>query len=138
MWLPRWLNNNFRSTGQPVKNAPLICYLSARLDLRARHGQKVHLQYISGHAGIEGNEGADYLANMGTLITTHPPDCDWDEEERQYRENYEKMLSGAQENERYVEGELEVTEEKDDAENGPTEKVSVVANSECSTNVIKK
>ncbi|KAK7058660.1 hypothetical protein VNI00_002296 [Paramarasmius palmivorus] len=130
-WIQKWRENGWKnSSGQDVKNAPLIRYIATLLEFRVRLGQKVMLQKVKGHAGIEGNEGADYLANMGTLITTHPPDRDWDEEERQYRENYEKMLSGAQENERYVEGELEVTEEKDDAENGPTEKVSVVANSE--------
>ena len=41
-WMPKWLRNGFKSsTGQPVKNAPLIRYLSALLDLRAREGQKV-------------------------------------------------------------------------------------------------
>ncbi|RPD56755.1 ribonuclease H-like protein [Lentinus tigrinus ALCF2SS1-6] len=41
-WMPKWLNNNFKtSTGEPVKNAPLIRYLAALLDQRAREGQKV-------------------------------------------------------------------------------------------------
>ena len=40
--MPKWLRNGFKSsTGQPVKNAPLIRYLSSLLDLRAREGQKV-------------------------------------------------------------------------------------------------
>ncbi len=43
-WMPNWLRNNFKSsTGEPVKNAPLIRYLSALLDQRAREGQKVGL-----------------------------------------------------------------------------------------------
>ena len=76
--MPKWLQNNFvSSTGQPVKNAPLIRYLSALLDQRARRGQKVHLQYVRGHAGEEGNEGADRLANWGVTLPPRP-ERDWD------------------------------------------------------------
>jgi len=65
-WLPKWLTNGFTATsGNPVKNAPLIRYISALLDDRARNGHKVRLQHIKGHAGHEGNEGADYLAGRG-------------------------------------------------------------------------
>ncbi len=43
--MPKWLKNGFKSsTGEPVKNAPLIRYLSAQLDFRAREGQKVQLR----------------------------------------------------------------------------------------------
>ncbi|TFK78095.1 ribonuclease H-like protein, partial [Polyporus arcularius HHB13444] len=73
-WMPKWLRNNFKSsTGEPVKNAPLIRYLSALLDQRAREGQK----YVKGHAGIEGNEGADYCANQGAVLPQEP-ERDWD------------------------------------------------------------
>ncbi|TBU44552.1 hypothetical protein BD309DRAFT_958212 [Dichomitus squalens] len=76
--MPKWMRNNFVSVnGQPVKNAPLIRYLSALLDQRAREGQKVHLQYVKGHAGEEGNEGADYLANLGATMG-ELPERDWD------------------------------------------------------------
>ena len=69
--MPKWLKNNFVTvSNQPVKNAPLIRYVSALLDIRARRGQKVHLQYVKGHSGIEGNEGADRLANRGTTKRT--------------------------------------------------------------------
>ena len=41
-WMPKWLKSGFiASNGKPVKNAPLIRYLSALLDQRAREGQKV-------------------------------------------------------------------------------------------------
>ena len=71
--MPKWLKNNFVTvSNQPVKNAPLIRYVSALLDIRARRGQKVHLQYVKGHSGIEGNEGADRLANRGTTRRTLP------------------------------------------------------------------
>ncbi|OJT04036.1 Vegetative incompatibility protein HET-E-1 [Trametes pubescens] len=77
-WMPKWLKNNFRTaSGEAVKNAPLIRYLSALLDLRAREGQKVHLQYIKGHAGHEGNEGADYQANIGATMPLEP-ERDWE------------------------------------------------------------
>ncbi|KAH9892415.1 ribonuclease H-like domain-containing protein [Cubamyces lactineus] len=76
-WMPKWLQNNFRTaSGEPVKNAPLIRYLSMLLDERARQGQKVHLQYIQGHAGHEGNEGADRLANLGAMLPAEP-ERDW-------------------------------------------------------------
>ena len=39
--MPKWLKSGFiASNGKPVKNAPLIRYLSALLDQRAREGQK--------------------------------------------------------------------------------------------------
>ncbi|KAJ6469574.1 ribonuclease H-like protein [Mycena vitilis] len=65
-WLPNWIRNGWvTSSKEPVKNAPLIKYLSAHLDARALRGQKVRLQYIKAHVGFEGNEGADYQANLG-------------------------------------------------------------------------
>ncbi|KAH9928081.1 ribonuclease H-like domain-containing protein, partial [Fomitopsis serialis] len=65
-WLPGWIAKGWRnSKGEPVKNRQLIQYLSALLDQRALEGQKVRLQYVRGHAGEEGNEGADFLANVG-------------------------------------------------------------------------
>ncbi|KAH9848936.1 ribonuclease H-like domain-containing protein [Lenzites betulinus] len=77
-WMPKWLQNNFKTaSGEPVKNAPLIRYLSALLDERALEGQKIHLQYIKGHAGHEGNEGADQLANLGATLPLEP-ERDWE------------------------------------------------------------
>jgi len=65
-WLPGWIARKWKnSKGEPVKNRQLIQYLSALLDQRALEGQKVRLQYVRGHAGEEGNEGADFLANVG-------------------------------------------------------------------------
>ncbi|KAI1787469.1 ribonuclease H-like domain-containing protein, partial [Ganoderma leucocontextum] len=77
-WMPKWVRSGFiASNGKPVKNAPLIRYLSALLDQRAREGQKIHLQYVKGHAGEEGNEGADYQANLGATMG-ELPERDWD------------------------------------------------------------
>ncbi|KAI0779265.1 hypothetical protein C8Q74DRAFT_1258069 [Fomes fomentarius] len=77
MPMPKWLKNGFKSsTGEPAKDAPLIRYFSALLDFRAREGQKIHLQYVKGYAGIEGNEGADQLANVGAMMAEES-ERDW-------------------------------------------------------------
>ncbi|KZT02364.1 ribonuclease H-like protein [Laetiporus sulphureus 93-53] len=77
-WLPKWLDNGFKTAkGDPVKNVQLIYYLNALLAQRALEGQKVHLEYVRGHAGEEGNEGADALANIGAYKPT-VPERDWE------------------------------------------------------------
>ncbi|OSC96690.1 ribonuclease H-like protein [Trametes coccinea BRFM310] len=74
-WMPKWIANNFKtSSGEAVKNAHLIQYLSSLLDERV-HGM-VHLQCIKGHAGHEGNEGADRIANLGATLPAQP-ERDW-------------------------------------------------------------
>ncbi|OSC97069.1 ribonuclease H-like protein [Trametes coccinea BRFM310] len=74
-WMPKWIANNFKtSSGEAVKNAHLIQYLSSLIDVRA-HGM-VYLQYIKGHAGHEGNEGADRIANLGATLPLQP-ERDW-------------------------------------------------------------
>ncbi|OBZ65039.1 Ribonuclease H [Grifola frondosa] len=77
-WLPTWKRNGWRSAkGEPVKNVTLIKYLDALLHQRGALGQRVHLQYVRGHAGEEGNEGADRLANLGAMLPA-VPDRNWD------------------------------------------------------------
>ncbi|KAF9011124.1 ribonuclease H-like domain-containing protein [Cyathus striatus] len=69
VWLKNWEKNNFRtSTGLDVKNRNIILYLSALLRLRGRSGQKPQ--------GDEGNDGADMLANQGTILPEEK-DRDW-------------------------------------------------------------
>ncbi|OBZ65043.1 Ribonuclease H [Grifola frondosa] len=76
--LPTYKRNGWRSAkGEPVKNVTLIKYLDALLHQRGALGQRVHLQYVRGHAGEEGNEGADRLANLGAMLPALP-DRDWD------------------------------------------------------------
>ncbi|EGO05297.1 hypothetical protein SERLA73DRAFT_44067 [Serpula lacrymans var. lacrymans S7.3] len=73
LWFPKWSSNGFKtSNGTPVKNAPLIQYLASLLETRRRKGQKVRLKYVRGHNGHEGNEHADRLANMGTVLPPVP------------------------------------------------------------------
>lgn len=67
-WIFKWMTNGFRTAGgQPVKNCALIKYLSALLHARRMTGQTVEFQHVRGHVGLEGNEAADRLANMGAL-----------------------------------------------------------------------
>jgi len=94
-WLSNWIKNGFiSSSGQPVKNAPLIRYISALLDARSYRGQKVRLQHIKGHAGHEGNEGADRLAGIGAGLPA-TEERDWTSLERALRaeENSQKRES---------------------------------------------
>ncbi len=60
-WIHNWKARGWRTAdGKPVKNAELW----DRLDrLNAAHD--VHWRWVKGHAGDEGNERADALANKG-------------------------------------------------------------------------
>lgn len=60
-WIFAWQKNGWRtSTKEPVKNADLW----QALDAAARPHQ-VEWRWVKGHAGHEGNERADALANRG-------------------------------------------------------------------------
>ncbi|THH17906.1 hypothetical protein EW146_g2995 [Bondarzewia mesenterica] len=96
-WLPNWVARNFiSSTGEPVKNVQLIKYLAVLIDLRAKSGQKVSLQYVRGHMGEEGNEGADRLAVYGSSYP-EAPDRDWDALRRDVEKRMRQMDQGAEE-----------------------------------------
>ncbi|KAF8347075.1 ribonuclease H-like domain-containing protein [Amanita rubescens] len=76
-WLKGWERNNFKtSKGDPVKNRDLIRYVQALIDYRGKCGQKIRLRHVRGHVGIAGNEGADALANRGTLFPVEA-ERDW-------------------------------------------------------------
>jgi ribonuclease HI len=60
-WLAGWKRNNWRTASrQPVKNEDLWRRLD---DAAARH--EIEWLWVKGHAGDEGNERADALANRG-------------------------------------------------------------------------
>jgi ribonuclease HI len=60
-WLPGWKRNGWRTASkQPVKNEDLW----RRLDAAASK-HDVHWLWVKGHAGNQGNERADALANHG-------------------------------------------------------------------------
>lgn len=68
-WLPVWRRHNFTtSKREPVKNVELIKYMDALFSLREHSGQQVRLQYVRGHVGEVGNEGADALAVRGAKL----------------------------------------------------------------------
>lgn len=79
-------NGFLAADGKPVKNRALIKYLAALLHARRETSQTVEFKHVRGHAGIEGNEAADQLANLGA---TKPmvPERDWEKLEKQVLES---------------------------------------------------
>lgn len=76
-WSFNWRKNGWRNSGgKPVVNKELIDYLLTLLETRQRYGQPVQLEYVKGHSGDIGNDGADALAVAGC---SHPemPERDW-------------------------------------------------------------
>lgn len=60
-WMPRWKKNGWRTANKkPVKNVDLW----QRLD-EAANQHDIEWCWVKGHAGHEGNERADALANLG-------------------------------------------------------------------------
>lgn len=58
-WITTWKKNGWKTAAKkPVKNADLWRQLDQE---RERHD--IHWKWVKGHAGIEGNEMADQLAN---------------------------------------------------------------------------
>jgi len=62
-WIRGWKAKGWRTAGgQPVKNVDLW----QRLDALAHEaGHRIQWHWVRGHAGHEGNERADALANRG-------------------------------------------------------------------------
>lgn len=62
-WIKNWKLNNWRSSSKkPVKNKDLWMQLD-----EASYARKINWQWVKGHAGNEGNEKADELANKGVI-----------------------------------------------------------------------
>jgi len=60
-WLPQWRRRGWKTAdGKPVKNLDLWQALE-----RAAARHEVHWHWVRGHAGHDGNERADALANRG-------------------------------------------------------------------------
>ena len=60
-WMPNWKKNGWRTAAKkPVKNQDLWIALDEAL---SRHD--VNWKWVKGHAGNDGNEEADRLANLG-------------------------------------------------------------------------
>jgi hypothetical protein len=78
LWLPKWRLNDFRTAnGKPVKNLPLILYLSELL--AAKPLRTFRFEKVLAHSGIHGNECADNLASAGCDLPWRPErDDEWD------------------------------------------------------------
>src|SRR5438128_7210470 len=74
-------NGFLAADGRPVKNRGLIKYLAALLHARRVSSQIVEFMHVRGHVGLEGNEAADGLANLGALKPPIP-ERDWEKLER--------------------------------------------------------
>ena len=62
-WIKNWKVNNWRSSSKkPVKNKDLWIELD-----EAEGSRKINWEWVKGHAGNEGNEKADELANQGVI-----------------------------------------------------------------------
>ena len=65
-WLPNWKKNNFKtSTGTDVQNQDLIQQLDHEISSRL---PRPKLEYVKGHAGIDGNEIVDRMAKYGASL----------------------------------------------------------------------
>jgi ribonuclease HI len=63
-WMRNWVRRGWKTAdNKPVKNADLWQRLS---ELSARH--HIEWRWVKGHAGIDGNERADELANRGVDV----------------------------------------------------------------------
>jgi len=62
-WIKKWKVNRWRSSSKkPVKNKDLWVELD-----EASSSRKINWEWVRGHAGNEGNEKADELANQGVF-----------------------------------------------------------------------
>ena len=62
-WIKNWKMNDWRSSSKkPVKNKDLWIELD-----EASASRKINWEWVKGHAGNEGNEKADELANKGVV-----------------------------------------------------------------------
>ena len=84
-WCSKWRKNGWRNaSGKPVLNKDLIEYTLNLLETRQRSGQPVKIEYVKGHSGNVGNDGADALAVAGCDLPEQP-ERDWAKLRRDYK-----------------------------------------------------
>lgn len=60
-WMPNWKKRGWKTAARkPVKNKDLWCELDEAI---TRH--EIEWKWVRGHTGVDGNEEADRLANLG-------------------------------------------------------------------------
>jgi ribonuclease HI len=68
-WMRNWLRRGWRTAdGKPVKNADLWQQLNEQVAVH-----EIEWRWVKGHAGVEGNERADELANRGVESVAKGP-----------------------------------------------------------------
>ncbi len=70
IWFNKWINNGWRKAdGEPVSNKEAHTLPQTLMNLREELGQNVDLEYVKGHAGIEGKrnggQASKYRSNNG-------------------------------------------------------------------------
>lgn len=91
IWAFNWRKNGWRNAnGKQVVNKELIDYILTLLETRQRSGQPVQIEYVKGHSGDQGNDGADALAVAGC---EHPglPERDWVKLKKAYQLEQDMM-----------------------------------------------
>lgn len=81
--------------GEPVKNAGIIRCISLYLDIRAKLHHRVMLEYIKGHSGDMGNDGADTLANIGATMPS-AAERDWVALAHELQERFNQIEVGSE------------------------------------------
>jgi ribonuclease HI len=68
-WMRNWIRRGWRTAdGKPVKNADLWRQLNDQVSVH-----EIEWRWVKGHAGIDGNERADELANRGVESVSQGP-----------------------------------------------------------------
>lgn len=78
LWIDNWKRRGWKTAkGEAVKNPGIIRLIDAHLTRRKQFGQTVKFEYVKGHSGDIGNDGADTQANLGTK-KSDVPERDWE------------------------------------------------------------
>ncbi|KAJ3529619.1 hypothetical protein NMY22_g8928 [Coprinellus aureogranulatus] len=89
IWIHNWRKRDWKTAaGGPVKNPGIIRLIDAHLERRKQYGQTVKFEYVKGHSGDVGNDGADTQANEGAKLP-EVPERDWTRDLERLQEEQE-------------------------------------------------